>query len=339
MAPKWRAHRRVDHGFRQSSRRCQSGRKTGGGDLPRYLERHSFLGRVVPLESLSAREPAPRSSRGGQQRGGGQRPAFRVFPTAPRRVQRARGMAADFGHVVAQFIVECGIQVVRNGYTQLLDTVADPMGDLVRIARRLPYRVDPLVALAERGGEKRPGTLGVVVEQGDEVRDLGNQGVASGHAVEETLRRVLVKGRRVLDGHAGDELAGHGLPPRQHEREAIDRLDLQAVGPVLEVPMAFLVALADRASHGAVAREFGENALAHLVRGLVGEGDGKDFLGTRDMGEQVEVAGHEQAGLSGARRCFQNHGMGGVNGLLACPGVRCLARCGAHAKTRHSACR
>jgi hypothetical protein len=62
-----------------------------------------------------------------------------------------------------------------------------------------------------------------------------------------------------------------------------------------------------------------EYAVAHLGGGFEGEGDGEDLLGGGDgfVGEQLEEALDEQAGLAGAGGGFDDEGAADVEGLGA----------------------
>ena len=69
--------------------------------------------------------------------------------------------------------------------------------------------------------------------------------------------------------------------------------------------------------------EVGEDAVAHLGGGFVGKGDGEDLLGLLDggVGEQLEQALDEQAGLARAGRGFDDEGAADVECLAAGIGV------------------
>ena len=67
----------------------------------------------------------------------------------------------------------------------------------------------------------------------------------------------------------------------------------------------------------------GEHAVAHLGGGLEGEGDGENLLGCGDglVGEQLEEALDEQAGLAGAGGGFDDEGAVDVEGPGASRGI------------------
>ena len=69
--------------------------------------------------------------------------------------------------------------------------------------------------------------------------------------------------------------------------------------------------------------EVGEHAVAHLGGGFVGKGDGEDLLGLLDggVGEQLEQALDEQAGLARAGRRFDDEGAADVECLATGIGV------------------
>jgi len=62
-----------------------------------------------------------------------------------------------------------------------------------------------------------------------------------------------------------------------------------------------------------------EDALAQLGGSFAGEGDGEDFFRLRDafVREQLQVTLHQQAGLAGACRCFDDPRSGDVERVLA----------------------
>ena len=86
--------------------------------------------------------------------------------------------------------------------------------------------------------------------------------------------------------------------------------------PALARQGALLVPLAERGHH----------ALAHLGRGLAGEGDGQDVPGRHAHFEQADVAVHQHARLARARRGLEGHVAARVDGQPPRPLVGRLAR-------------
>ena len=72
--------------------------------------------------------------------------------------------------------------------------------------------------------------------------------------------------------------------------------------------------------------ELREDALAEFGGGLAGEGDGEDFFGLGDafVGEELEVALHEEAGFAGAGGGFDDPGGVYVERLFAGGVIGCL---------------
>jgi hypothetical protein len=62
---------------------------------------------------------------------------------------------------------------------------------------------------------------------------------------------------------------------------------------------------------------FPRHPVAHLRRGLAGEGDGDDLLGMIDRGEEAQVALDEQSGLAGSGRRLHDEGARRIQGGIA----------------------
>ena len=156
--------------------------------------------------------------------------------------------------------------------------------------------------------------------------------VVAGHGDQQFIV-LLAQGLALVLGHAdaGDEAARIGLlvEPAAPHQDAADQRALLALGVDREVPL--VAEAVDRLAEDAdaermeraqgklrpgSARHHAADALAHLVGGLVGEGDGQDVLGRHSLVQHVRDPRREHAGLAGARpRQHQHRPMQGQHRL------------------------
>ena len=178
---------------------------------------------------------------------------------------------------------------------------------------RLRHRGDrghPLIALAEGVGDEGARMVGVVVQQGHEVRNQARVRAAIGNAFEHPPGRLVVQRRAVLGDVVGAEGAGYRQASGQTEREAVDGLDLQPIRAAVQVPPAALI---DRANRRILAQRL-QHAGAHLGRRLGSEGDGENLFRVFHPLQQFQVARHQQARLAGAGGRLHQERPRGVHG-------------------------
>ena len=161
-------------------------------------------------------------------------------------------------------------------------------------------------------------------------------------------RRLAVQGFGGLgDLGNGAEMGEHRHLPGEGGAQAIDGLHPQPRRTVRELPAERLVpgpgGHAQKPEVLAVhllglrpvgQPQRGEDAMAHLRRGLAGEGDGDDLLGRLHRGEEPKEAPRQQLGLPGARRRLDDEGACGVQRPLT---RQLIGRCGGHASSSPSA--
>src|SRR5882762_10514338 len=143
----------------------------------------------------------------------------------------------------------------------------------------------PAVAVVEHVGEQPGRERHVVVEMREQLLTRRIE------LLEDAGSRFPIEVARVLDDLGLRAEAGqHRHLPRERGAEGVDGLDPQTVRDLARVRYAF------------------KHALAHLRRGLLGEGDGENFLGLFDDLQQFQEAAHQQLGFPGAGRCLDDEG-------------------------------
>jgi hypothetical protein len=230
----------------------------------------------------------------------------------------------------------------RFGGEQAVGFREDSM--ILATERRFEVRADRLpVILGHRGGDGE-GVLPVVADLqhvGDERFALREAIVAEVEEMVEGLVEDEIGATELLDGAAcsggverfcllgGMEMAAEPRQQRTIVRDAqakrVDGLDDEAVGMVEDIPAAALgVSERFAGQHNAVlffgvgiaatgrGFEVGENARAHLRCGRECEGDGKNFFGLVDDGQQAEIAAGEEVGFSGAGGSLHDDGAANV---------------------------
>jgi hypothetical protein len=166
-------------------------------------------------------------------------------------------------------------------------------------------------------------TSGVVVHEGQRAGHHVGVTVARLEHFQRTARRCRVVRFGVLgDAGLAAEPAEVGHLPGQAGAQRIERRDAQAAGMVEQPPGALGIArqcLAGQAEGQLFVRlgrqdatrrcfQAAQDAVAHLGRGLVGEGQRQHLFGLRDGGEQAQVALGEQFGLACPGRRLDDEG-------------------------------
>ena len=183
--------------------------------------------------------------------------------------------------------------------------------------------LQPLVAPAKHGNQQPFQATGVVVHEGQRLgHDVGIGAAGLDHFQRPPCcRRVMslgVLGDTRLRPEAAEvrHLAG------QAGAQRIERRDAQAAGMAKQLPALRRIVGQDflrqaerqllvRLGRPFIARgalQAAENAVAHLGRRLVGEGQRQDLFRMFDNGEQAQVALGQQLGLAGTRWRLDDEG-------------------------------
>ena len=194
----------------------------------------------------------------------------------------------------------------------------------------------PLIADLEHFGEEGFAVGEAIVAEIEELSEgLIERGVGRAEVFEGAAGGESVEGGGIVDGL---EVAAEARQERavvgDAEAEGVDGFDGEALGLLEDFPSAaFGVGEGGaRCGHagelvGAEGKmfgggfEIGEDAGAHFRSGGAGEGDGEDFFGLVDGGEEAEIAAGEEVGLAAAGGRLDDDGAADVEGGLARGGV------------------
>ncbi len=191
-----------------------------------------------------------------------------------------------------------------------------------------PGDLAPLLASRQHCGQQARQARHIVVEMGE--RDGDRPGMFPGpvagsfEMIQRPPRGFLVMSSGLLrHGRLRAETRQEGHLPRQAGTQRVDGGQAQAPWLGFDLPAELAGARQGRARQAesdALVRGFGylaaprrvealRDAAAHLAGRLVGEGDGDDFLGLVDSGQEAQVALRQQLGLARARRRLDDEGV------------------------------
>ena len=285
-----------------------------------------LLGEEVVLQLLDERTDATQAQRvralGVRRRveqeladlGGQEREPGMVARTV---VQEPRQSALDQSQRFAEAVHDPAAHVGRREVGRALHE--EPAEDVARDQASL-----------EQHGETLPEASFTELREHQRHRRVGACDPAA--RAERGIERLVHEAQHLgLVGHAEArvEVRLQRKLPEQREAERVDRADRDVAEPVVDLAPAGRGDLAGlgRAPQGR------DDALAHLRRGLPGEGDGEDVARIDACLEQVDVAIHQHPRLAGAGRRLEHHvprrvdrgrPIGGIGQISAATGSRRL---------------
>jgi hypothetical protein len=195
---------------------------------------------------------------------------------------------------------------------------------------------DPLVADPEHFSDEGLAIGEAIVAKIEELAEgLVERGVGAAEMFEGAARGEGVEGIGFFDGlEVAAEAREQGTIVGDAEAEGIDGFNGEALGVLEDFPAAalgvgdgfagdsdavFVFGAEGAAAGGSL--EIAQDAGAHFRRGGAGEGDGEDFFGLVDDGEEAEIAAGEEVGFAGTGGGLNDDGAVDVEGLLARVGV------------------